>query len=111
MTTTDGVVLRDTSDETGSRHLVARFEAGAILLVGQDIGPSVAAVFGRGLSEYEWAQKVLPADVPRALELAGSSGPVLEGLRGLVARGEVDTWIAALRDEGLVRLEWSHHSD
>jgi hypothetical protein len=45
---------------------------GSLRLEGQDLGASVA-VFGEGLTEYEWSWTVAAGDVPRIAQLLGGS--------------------------------------
>ncbi len=60
------VVLRDFTDEDGSRYLEARLTpAGDLEVEGQDRGPGVAKVFGRGFRDYEWCYLVKRKDFPR----------------------------------------------
>jgi hypothetical protein len=99
----DRVVLRSTSDASGSRFLEARLDAdGTLRIEGQDLGPGVSAVFGPGLTEYEWWWR-LPADaVPAAVAaLGGSPGddPLLV-LRAWFAQHGVDPG-SALREAAL----------
>jgi hypothetical protein len=51
-------------DERGTRSLwLRRLSDGRLSIEGQDLGPGVA-IFGEGLSEYEWAWTVAAADSP-----------------------------------------------
>lgn len=97
------VVLRSTSDASGTRFLEARLDAdGTLRIEGQDLGPGVSAVFGAGLTEYEWWWR-LPADaVPDAVAaLGGAPGDEpLAVLRAWFDANGVDPG-SALRDAGL----------
>ncbi|MBB4776948.1 hypothetical protein [Actinomadura livida] len=69
------VVLRDHSDENGTRHLRAvRNTSGDITLEGHDLGKGVSDVFGPGITEYEWAHQIAASDAARLLTALGG-GP------------------------------------
>lgn len=103
------VVLRQTRDRDGSRHLGACLEPGGDLLMeGQDLGDGVEAHFGAGCREYEWCWTVRAADLPALLDaleqppgtdplvaLAGRfSGERAAGLKAFLEQHEIphETW-------------------
>jgi len=67
------VVLRDTRDARGTRHLEARLkDDDGIVIEGQDLGSGVEAL-GAGFSEYEWAWTIGSDQVPAAVAALGGS--------------------------------------
>jgi hypothetical protein len=67
------VVLRDTRDGQGTRHLGARCnEDGGITIEGQDLGSGVEAL-GSGFSEYEWVWTIAADQVPMAVAILGGN--------------------------------------
>jgi hypothetical protein len=107
------VVLRDSRDEGGSRHLSAALRPdGGLLIDGQDLGPGVEGVFGAGNTEYEWAWTVAADDVPAALAALGGE-PGADPL-AVLARwfGEHRTDPGSrLRDAGVPVAFWSRVGD
>lgn len=65
--------LRDESNESGSRHLIARTCSEGVQLVGRDLnsGPKDTLIFGA--SEYEWIQTIDWEHVPEFVLLLGGS--------------------------------------
>ncbi len=60
------VVLRDYTDEDGSRYLEAHLTpAGDLEVKGQDLGPGVEKYFGEGFREYEWFYVIKKGDFPK----------------------------------------------
>ena len=58
-------------DHNGTRSIWAvLLPDGRLKIEGQDLGPGVA-IWGEGLSEYEWDWTVAAADVPRLVEILG----------------------------------------
>lgn len=108
----DSVVLRDTRDSGGTRHLEARRRPdGGLVVEGQDLGPGVRALFDAG--EYEWTWTLEAADVPAAAAALG-------GAPGDDPLAVVSAWAAAnpgrdpgsaLRDAGVPIGFWSRIGD
>lgn len=70
------LVLRSTRTGRDVRHLEATLAPdGAVLIEGQDLGPAVERIWGEGLTEYEWAWRIAPADVPAAVAAIGGQVP------------------------------------
>ena len=66
------VKLRDDHHGRDVRSLwVELTDDGALRIIGQDLGPSVEALFGEGKTEYEWEQLVHPPQLSTLLELLG----------------------------------------
>jgi hypothetical protein len=107
------VVLRDSRDEGGSRHLSAAIRPdGSLAIEGQDLGPGVEGVFGAGCTEYEWTWTVAADDVPGvAAALGGEPG---EDPLAAIARwfGEHRTDPGSrLREAGVPVAFWSRVGD
>ena len=88
-TAEETVVLRDSRDERGTRHLLARLGTdGSIQIEGQDLGSGVEDAFGSGNTEYEWWWTVRPGNVAAAVAALGGApdDDVLE----LLARWSAD---------------------
>jgi len=105
------VVLRDTSDRGGSRHLTARLApSGDVVIQGQDLGSGVEGVFGSGLSEYEWAWTIRAANVGK-LAQALDTEDVLEGLQAQFG-GDRSSELASFLERAGVPVEfWSRVGD
>jgi hypothetical protein len=68
------LILRTARTGRDVRHLEATLASdGAVLIEGQDLGPAVERIWGEGLTEYEWAWRIAPADVPAAVAALGGS--------------------------------------
>lgn len=108
------VVLRDTRDHEGTRHLSAsRDPGGGIRIDGQDLGTRVERAFGAGLSEYEWSWIVEPDAVPAAITaLGGRPGddPLNLLAAWFAAHGGIDPGIH-LRDVGVPIAFWNRIGD
>jgi hypothetical protein len=108
------IVLRDTRDSDGVRHLGAeRREDGGIVIEGQDLGPGVERVFGQGNTEYEWAWSIGPDAIAATIAaLGGSEGD--DALRLLKdwtdAHGGKDPG-SDLREAGVAIEFWSRVGD
>ncbi|CAN5580223.1 hypothetical protein BH23CHL7_BH23CHL7_15900 [soil metagenome] len=87
-------------------------EDGRLRIEGQDLGRGVA-IFGDGLSEYEWAWIVAAADVPRIAELLGSPQGVdpVAAIRQWVHESNGGDPGLALRESGLTLEFWSRLGD
>jgi hypothetical protein len=115
MSVADGtrVVLRDTRDDRGTRHLAASWaEDGGVLIEGHDLGRGVEA-FGPGFSEYEWGWIIRPDAVAAALAaLGGQAGDdLLQLLRTWsIDHGGKDPG-SHLKDSGVPVGFWSHVGD
>ena len=69
---TTSVVLRDTRDAGGSRHLKASIKPnGDLVIEGQDLGPAVEEFFG--VMEYEWAWTITAKDCERLRAALGTA--------------------------------------
>jgi hypothetical protein len=100
-------------DERGTRSLwLRRLSDGRLSIEGQDLGPGVA-IFGEGLSEYEWAWTVAAADVPRITELLGGPSGVdpVTALRAWVRENNGSDPGSALKKAGLTLAFWSRLGD
>ena len=100
-------------DDRGSRSLWAtRLPDGRLRIEGQDLGPGVA-IFGQGLSEYEWAWTIAAADVPRIPELLGSSpgADPVAAMRAWVQENNGSDPGNALKKAGLTLEFWSRLGD
>jgi hypothetical protein len=65
------VTLRDEVNGRDWRFLSATLdEAGALVIEGQDLGPSTAPVSSDG--EYEWVTTIARENIPRLLEVLGA---------------------------------------
>ncbi len=105
------VVLRDTSDKGGSRHLTARLDpSGDLVIQGQDLGRGVEEVFGGGLSEYEWAWTIR-ADNVRKLAEALDTEDVLEGLQAQFSGKRSSELGSFLEGKGMPVEFWSRVGD
>jgi hypothetical protein len=107
------VVLRDSREEGGLRHLSAAIRPdGSLVIEGQDLGPGVERVFGAGNTEYEWTWTVAAPDVPAVTDALG--GEPGEDPLAAVARwfGEHRTDPGSrLRDAGVAVAFWSRIGD
>lgn len=110
----ESVVLRDTRDADGTRHLEAdRRPGGAIVIAGQDLGPGVERAFGPGLTEYEWAWSIGPEAMPAMVAaLGGVEGddPLLLLQAWHDANGGRDPGVH-LRETGVPVQFWSRVGD
>lgn len=100
-------------DDRGTRSLWAtRLSDGRLRIEGQDLGPGVA-IFGEGLSEYEWAWTVAAADVPRIAQLLGSppGADPSAVMRAWVQEGNGRDPGIALKESGLTLEFWSRIGD
>jgi len=106
------VVLRDTRDSSGTRHLEARFDDGGdLLLSGQDLGDGVEEYFGAGLREYEWCWTVRAADLPRLEAALGGADDVI-GALGERFSGDAAAGLGAfLKENGIPYETWSRVGD
>ena len=70
------VTLRDVRDAGELRVLTASAHAdGTLAIEGHDLGPGVGAVWGSGLTEYEWGWTIGADDVAQApAALGGMAG-------------------------------------
>ena len=76
------VVLRQTYDEGGSRHLSATLtSAGDLNIEGQDLGSAVELFFGEGFTEYEYALTVRAVDLQSLRNALGATGDLLSALQ------------------------------
>ena len=76
------VVLRQTRDENGTRHLRAVLASnGDVKIKGQDLGVGVEKFFGEGFMEYEYILTIRTADVPVLRDALGASSDVLSALQ------------------------------
>lgn len=105
------VVLRDTSDKGGSRHLTARLApSGDVVIEGQDLGSGVEEAFGGGLREYEWAWTIRAANV-RQLAEALDAEDVLKGLQARFS-GDRSSELGSFLEKTGVPVEfWSRVGD
>lgn len=100
-------------DARGIRSLwVTTLRDGRLKIEGQDLGASVA-VFGDGLTEYEWDWTVAAADVPRlATLLGGTSGDdPIPLLRHWVTAADGRDPGQFLKEQGLELEFWSRLGD
>ena len=102
------VLLRDTQDEAGSRQLSARLRGdGTLLIEGHDLGPGVAAFFGPGKIEYEWAISIAPPAVEKLMRALASKDHVLNALEDRFS-GDASAELQAFLDNNGVHYEfWS----
>lgn len=106
--TFDSVELRHEVDRTDTRILRARTHDGGLRIEGHDIGEGVEAVFGKGLTEYEWVVDVAEADLPRLVEALG--GRPGEHIINVIRRTYVDDPDHAetvIRDHDIPRKLWN----
>jgi hypothetical protein len=104
------VTLRYRRDADGLRRLeVTRRPDGGVVIEGQDLGAGVEAIYGAGLSEYEWAWVIGPDAVPAVVA-------ALDGLEGDDPLRLLQAWYAAhgrldpgsrLREAGVPIEFWS----
>ena len=110
----ESVVLRDFRDSRGHRFLEAtRREDGGIAIDGQDLGDGVEEAFGAGLTEYEWAWRIEPQDVPAAVAALGgheADDPMRVLEAWFSGHGGKDPG-SHLKDAGVPIGFWSHVGD
>jgi len=76
------VVIRDVRDDRGSQCEYATLASyGDARIEGQDLGKGLEAVFGEGLTEYEYVLTVKAVDVAALLNALGAKSDVLSALR------------------------------
>lgn len=102
------VVLRQTQDENGPRHLRATLtKNGDVQIEGQDFGAAVEQFFGEGFTEYEYALKIQSADVPRLLDALGASRHPLAALQKHFENPDVADPQSFLQEHGIPFEFWS----
>ena len=107
------VQLFQSRDDGGTRSLWATMLAdGGLSLEGQDLGGSVA-VFGEGMTEYEWAWTVAADDVPLlAAAFGGKLGDdPIPLIRHWVKQGNGRDPGQHLKDAGFAVEFWSRIGD
>jgi hypothetical protein len=107
------VYLWNGRDDRGTRSIWAtRLSDGRLRIESQDLGPAVA-IFGEGLSEYEWAWTVAAEDVLRIAELLGSPAAhnPIAVMRAWVQQGNGRDPGVALKEAGLSLEFWSRIGD
>jgi hypothetical protein len=107
------VDLWHSRDDRGTRSLSAtRLADGRLRIEGQDLGSGVA-VFGEGLSEYEWAWTVDAADVQRIAQLLGGppGADPIAAIRVWVQKNNGSDPGLALKESGLTLAFWSRLGD
>jgi hypothetical protein len=106
------VVLRQTSDGLGSRHLSARLKrSGDLVIQGKDTGQGVEDVFGEGFREYEWAWTIGAGDVPKLAEALGAREDVLGGLEARFSGDRSAELGEFLESCGIPVERWSRMGD
>lgn len=108
------LVLRDERDGPDRRSLLAYTAPnGDFVLDAQDLGPTVERVFGEGIREYEWTRRIAAGDVPRLVELLGSTP-------GTDAQLALEAWLSShdaadleklIETGGLESTFWSRLGD
>lgn len=107
---TGNVVLRDESDERGTRFLGASLRAdGAVVIEGHDLGRGVEGFFGSGLTEYEWAWTISAEDVPRLRTALGGKrdADVLDLLAARFAAPNAGNLTSFLKEHDVSYAVWS----
>ena len=114
------VVLRDQTDQRGSRYEDAVLEAdGTLRVFGQDQGSGVSEVFGEDVTSYDWVYVVAPDRIENLIRaLGGTSGDdvlallaayhhrtsgVLSGLlKSAEVAAEFDSWLGEPDDRSTI---------
>lgn len=107
------VELFQSRDDRGTRSIWATTTAdGRLKIEGQDLGPGVA-VWGEGLSEYEWDWTVAAADVPLLPGYFGGKpgDGLIPLLRHWIKQAHGSDPGQHLRDSGLELEFWSRIGD
>ena len=107
------IQLFQSRDDRGTRSLWATTMAdGRLRLEGQDLGASVA-IFGEGLTEYEWAWTVAADDVPLLPAAFGGKlgDDPIPLIRHWVKQGNGRDPGQHLKDSGFAVEFWSRMGD
>jgi hypothetical protein len=106
------VVLRQSSDELGSRYVEARTEpSGDVVIMGQDLGQGVEDVFGEGNREYEWAWTIRAVNVPRMVRALGGSTDALVALANRFSGENAEGLLSFVKEQRIEFDSWSRVGD
>lgn len=110
MTNERRIVLRD--EQAGEDHcfLEARITSqGDLVIEGQDLGPAVESVFGKGYREYEWQRTIRQAHIPLLSSALGARNDEdILAVLGRVSEAEIDRCFA---DSAIPCQWWSRIGD
>lgn len=85
-------ILKDSKDRHGPRHLWATLDAdGTVVIEGQDLGSNLPLYGLSGVTEYEYAWTIRPADIPGLVTALGGE-PGADPLRLLVRYATGQAW-------------------
>ncbi len=104
------IVLCDLRDEGGTQHLEATLKtSGELVVAGQDLGPGVSEVFG--VSEYEWAWTISPAECKKLHAALGTESDLMSALGEQFSGERASRLRPFLDSHGIEYKSWSRLGD